>query len=71
VSEVDGSIVGYFSIVELKDDLDFSGVIIKKGFWLEHIAAVVWLTGGPAKDSSVSRHSMVSILDAPKGGGGN
>jgi len=53
VSEVDGSIVGYFSIVELKDDLDFSGVIIKKGFWLEYIAAVVWLTGGPTKNSSV------------------
>ncbi|MBM9616859.1 GNAT family N-acetyltransferase [Desulfobulbus rhabdoformis] len=37
VSEVDGTLVGYYSIVELKDNLDFSGIIIKKGFWLEHM----------------------------------
>ncbi|WP_028582135.1 GNAT family N-acetyltransferase [Desulfogranum japonicum] len=37
VYEVNGSLVGYYSIVELQDDLEVSGIIIKKGFWLEHM----------------------------------
>lgn len=37
VAEVDGQIVGYFSLVEVKDDFRAGKVFIKKGFWLEHI----------------------------------
>jgi GNAT superfamily N-acetyltransferase len=32
-----GEIVGYYSIVELKDDIEVLGVRISKGFWLEHM----------------------------------
>ncbi len=34
--EKDG-IVGYYSITELKDDVEFAGIIIEKGYWLEHM----------------------------------
>jgi GNAT superfamily N-acetyltransferase len=37
VVEKEGAIVGYYSIVELKDDIDVSGIRINKGFWLEHM----------------------------------
>ncbi len=37
VFENDGKIIGYYSIVELKDDLEVSGITICKGFWLEHM----------------------------------
>ncbi len=37
VFEEGGTIVGYYSLVELKDDLELSGIRIKKGFWLEHM----------------------------------
>lgn len=37
VYELDGSIVGYYSLVELLEDIDVSGIIIRKGFWLEHM----------------------------------
>jgi len=33
----DGSITAYYSIVELVDNVEFSGVILDKGFWLEHM----------------------------------
>ena len=37
VFENDGKIIGYYSIVELKDDIEISGIRISKGFWLEHM----------------------------------
>ena len=37
VFENDGTIVGYYSIVELKDDIQVSGIRISKGYWLEHM----------------------------------
>jgi GNAT superfamily N-acetyltransferase len=37
VVEKEGAIVGYYSIVELTDDIDVSGIRINKGFWLEHM----------------------------------
>jgi GNAT superfamily N-acetyltransferase len=37
VVEQEGAIVGYYSIVELKDDIDVAGIRIDKGFWLEHM----------------------------------
>ncbi len=37
VFEKDGKIIGYYSIVELKDDIEISAVKINKGFWLEHM----------------------------------
>ena len=40
VFENDGGIVGYYSIVELKDDIEISGVRISKGYWLEHMFIV-------------------------------
>lgn len=36
--EIDGFIVGYYSIIELNKDIEVSSdVIISKGFWLEHM----------------------------------
>ncbi|MBW2328898.1 MAG: GNAT family N-acetyltransferase [Deltaproteobacteria bacterium] len=37
VYELDGAVVGYYSIVELPEDIEVSGIKIKKGFWLEHM----------------------------------
>lgn len=37
VYELDGCIVGYYSIVELPEDIEVSGIKIEKGFWLEHM----------------------------------
>ena len=37
VFENEGEIIGYYSIVELKDNIEVSGVRISKGFWLEHM----------------------------------
>lgn len=37
VYELDGLIVGYYSIVELTEDIDVSNIKIKEGFWLEHM----------------------------------
>lgn len=35
--EIEGLVAGYYSITELKNDIEISGVIITKGFWLEHM----------------------------------
>jgi GNAT superfamily N-acetyltransferase len=37
VVEKEGAIVGYYSIVELKNDIGVAGIRITKGFWLEHM----------------------------------
>jgi GNAT superfamily N-acetyltransferase len=37
VYENNGKIIGYYSVVELKDDIEISGITIRKGFWLEHM----------------------------------
>lgn len=37
VAEVDEKVVGYFSIVEVKEDFFTGQVMVGKGFWLEHI----------------------------------
>lgn len=37
VFEKYGNIIGYYSIVELKDDIERAGIRISKGFWLEHM----------------------------------
>ncbi len=37
VFEIEGVIVGYFSIVVLEDDIEVSGTKIDKGYWLEHM----------------------------------
>lgn len=37
VYEINGNIAGYYSIIELPEDIDVSGIIISKGFWLEHM----------------------------------
>lgn len=37
VYEDGGRIVGYYSLVELKDDIEISGVRLPQGFWLEHM----------------------------------
>lgn len=36
----DRVILGYYSIAELQDDGELSGIKIKKGFWLEHMFIV-------------------------------
>ncbi|MEE4253696.1 MAG: GNAT family N-acetyltransferase, partial [Desulfuromusa sp.] len=37
VFEKDGNIIGYYSIVELKNDIEIADIKISKGFWLEHM----------------------------------
>jgi GNAT superfamily N-acetyltransferase len=37
VAEVNKKVVGYFAIVEVQKDFLAGKVIVKKGFWLEHI----------------------------------
>lgn len=37
VADADDMAVGYFSIVEVKEDFWAGQVFVKKGFWLEHI----------------------------------
>ncbi len=37
LAEVDEKVVGYFSIVEIKEDIWTGKVLVRKGFWLEHI----------------------------------
>jgi GNAT superfamily N-acetyltransferase len=35
--EDDGAVSGYYAIVQLKEDIEASGIRINKGFWLEHM----------------------------------
>lgn len=37
VFESEGTIVGYYSIIELENDMAVSGIKIDKGHWLEHM----------------------------------
>ena len=37
VFEDRGAIVGYYSVVELKENIEVAGITINKGFWLEHM----------------------------------
>jgi GNAT superfamily N-acetyltransferase len=37
VLEQDGVVVGYYAVVELKEDIRAARVTIGKGFWLEHM----------------------------------
>jgi GNAT superfamily N-acetyltransferase len=37
VYENNNKILGYYSIVEIKDTLEVSGIVMHKGLWLEHM----------------------------------
>jgi GNAT superfamily N-acetyltransferase len=37
VYEIKNKILGYYSIVELKEDFEASKIVMHKGFWLEHM----------------------------------
>ncbi|OGR27222.1 MAG: hypothetical protein A2277_04420 [Desulfobacterales bacterium RIFOXYA12_FULL_46_15] len=37
VFELECSVVGYYSIVELPEDIEISDIRIRKGYWLEHM----------------------------------
>ncbi|WP_321366536.1 GNAT family N-acetyltransferase [uncultured Desulfuromusa sp.] len=37
IIETNGEIVGYYSIVELENDLEISNFTMRKGTWLEHV----------------------------------
>lgn len=37
VYEADGNIAGFYSIIELTEGIEVSGIKIDKGFWLEHM----------------------------------
>ena len=37
VYEIKNEILGYYSIIELKENLEVSRIVIPKGFWLEHM----------------------------------
>ena len=34
---IEDSIIGYYSIVELTNDIEINGIMLKKGYWLEHM----------------------------------
>ncbi len=36
-AEIGGTVIGYYALVELADDIEVSGICIDKGFWLEHM----------------------------------
>jgi len=37
VAEIDGEAVGFYSIVNIAEDFYADEVLVKKGFWLEHV----------------------------------
>ena len=37
VVEVEGTVAGYYSVVELCEDTKFSEILLQRGFWLEHM----------------------------------
>jgi GNAT superfamily N-acetyltransferase len=37
VYEAGGLVVGFYSMIQLHDDLDISGITLGKGFWLDHM----------------------------------
>jgi GNAT superfamily N-acetyltransferase len=37
VFETNGVIIGYYSIVRLRSEIDVSGTLIARGFWLDHM----------------------------------
>ncbi|AFM40519.1 putative acetyltransferase [Desulfosporosinus acidiphilus SJ4] len=37
IAEVEGKITGYFSIVEVKGDFRAGKVLVRKGYWLDHL----------------------------------
>lgn len=37
VYEIGPDVVGYYSIAELPEDIDVSGIKLQKGYWLEHM----------------------------------
>lgn len=37
VYKIENRIIGYYSLVELVHDIEISGIILKKGYWLEHM----------------------------------
>lgn len=37
VLEIEGKIVGYYSVVKLEEDLQITNFIMSKGVWLEHV----------------------------------
>lgn len=37
VYESERAVVGYYSILELDEDIDVAGITLNKGFWLEHM----------------------------------
>ncbi len=37
IFENEGVIIGYYSIIELKEDIEISGIKLKKGYWLDHM----------------------------------
>ncbi len=37
IYESGNAIMGYYSVVNLHEDIDISGITIEKGFWLEHM----------------------------------
>lgn len=45
VCEIEDVIVGYYSLVDLRDDLEFAGQILEKGCWLDHMFIVPTFIG--------------------------
>ncbi len=37
VVEAKGEIAGYYSVVEMREDIQVSNITLQKGFWLEHL----------------------------------
>ncbi|EHQ89100.1 GNAT family N-acetyltransferase [Desulfosporosinus youngiae] len=74
VAEVAGQIVGYFSMVEVQEDFLVGEILLRKGFWLEHIFILPEFIGlgigtqliGAAKNICVKENiHCLSILSDP------
>lgn len=37
VYEKNGIIVGYYSVIEITENIQISGIVVAKGFWLDHM----------------------------------
>ncbi len=62
VYEIDGAVVGYYSIVEIHEDIDISGIKIQKGYWLEHMF-IEPLYIGRGIGSIMFRHLRASCVE--------
>lgn len=78
VAKVDGKVVGFISIVEVKNDFKAGDLLIRKGYWLDHIfvhpsfignrigSELIFFAKGLCKEKNIS---CLHILSEPNAKG--